>query len=85
MIKAEQLKEMPRGHQFAKGDGVFTDLSPDPIRWVAIWSGLDWCIKVAPATKNFKEAAERGRIVDIPKIVYQILPASDSAMELYRK
>lgn len=85
MLRAEQLKEMPPRHEFARGDGEFPDLSPDPIRWVCIWSGVDWCIKVAPTTRNFKEVAEKGRIVDIPKIIQQIQPATDAAMKLYRK
>ena len=85
MLYPHQLKAMPPRHEFARGDGEYPELSKEPIRWVAIWSGGDWSIKVAPATKNYKEVAERGKIVDIPKIIYQLVPCSDGAMKLYLK
>lgn len=85
MLKAEHLKGTP-ARQFAQGDGFFPDLHPtDRIRWVATWNGNDWRIRVSPATKDFKEVAEKGRVVDLPKIIYQLIPCSDSAMELYFK
>ena len=85
MLRASQLKAMPKNHVFAKGDGEFPELSKEPIRWIAVWSGMDWCLKVSPATKNFKEVATSGRIVDIPKIIMQIMPCSLDAFKLYRK
>ena len=85
MIYPEQLRAMPRGHIFATGDGDFPDLHPVPIRWVAIWSGMDWCLKVAESRFNREQVAKVGRIVDVPKLIYQLLPASDKAMALYRK
>ena len=85
MLCASQLKAMPPNHEFAKGDGEFPELSKEKIRWIAIWSGHDWCLKVSPATKNFKEVATSGRIVDIPKIIQQIQPSNTEAMLLYRK
>ena len=85
MIHADDLKEMPANHIFATGDGDYPNLHPVPIRWVAVWSGLDWCIKVAERRFNREQVAKVGRIVDVPKLIYQLLPASDAAMELYRK
>ena len=83
MLKAEHLKGTP-AREFAKGDGFFPDLHPtDRIRWIATWNGTLWRINVSPATKNYKEVAKKGRLVDIPKIIQQILPASEDAMALY--
>lgn len=85
MLKAEHLKGTP-AREFAKGDGFFSDLHPtERIRWVALWSGSSWRIRIAPVTKNFKEVAESGRVVDIPKIIQQIIPADSAAMEMYFK
>ncbi len=85
MITGSQLKQMPANHEFAKGDCEIPELHPELIRWVAIWGGMDWCIKVSAATKNFQEVRERGRIVDIQKFIQQIVPCDSEAMELYRK
>lgn len=85
MLKAEHLKGTP-ARQFAQGDGHFPDLHPtDRIRWVALWDTGTWRIRVSPATKNFKEVAESGRVIDIHKIIQQIVPASSDAMALYFK
>lgn len=85
MLKAKHLKGTP-ARQFAQGDGFFLDLHPtDRVRWVALWNGTDWRIRVAPATKNFKEVAEKGRVVDLPKIINQIVPCSEDALNLYLK
>ena len=85
MLYPHHLKEMPKNHLFATGDGEFPDLHDKPIRWVAVWSGIDWCIKVAERRFNREQVAKVGRMVDVPKLIYQLLPASDKAMELYRK
>lgn len=88
MLYPEALKQMPPNHIFATGDGEFPDLHDKPIRWVAIWSGGsggDWCIKVAERRFNREQVAKVGRIVDVPKLIYELLPASDKAMALYRK
>jgi hypothetical protein len=84
MLKAENLKGTPP-RQFAQGDGTFPDLHKDPIRWVSLWDGREWTLRVAPANHNFKEVAERGKIVDIPKIIHQIMPCNAEAFNLYRK
>lgn len=75
---------MPKNHVFASGDGLFPDLHPKEIRWIAKWSGLDWVIIVAERRFNREQVAKVGRIVDVPKLIYQLLPASDAAMNLYR-
>lgn len=85
MLKATDLKGTP-AREFAKGDGFFPDLHPTKrIRWVALWSGSSWRIRIASTSKNFKEVAESGRVVDIPKIIQQIIPADSAAMEMYFK
>lgn len=84
MLKSEHLKGTP-AREFAKGDGVFPELHEESIKWIGIWNGSDWRIKVAPSEKNFKEVAESGKVVDIPKIIQQIIPADSAAMELYFK
>ena len=86
MLHASQLKSMPPNHEFAKGDGFYPELHPtDRIRWIAVWDGSSWRIRVAPVTKNFKEVATTGRIVDIPKIIHQIVPCTEDAFNLYFK
>ena len=85
MLHVDHLKEMPKGHIFATGDGEFPELHDKPIRWVAVWDGMDWCLKVAERRFNRVQVAKVGRIVDVPKLIYQLLPASDAAMALYRR
>lgn len=85
MIRAEQLKTMPAGHEFAKGEIDLPELSPNTLRWVAKWTGRDWVIRVAPSRHSFREVSTRGKIVDVEKYIQRIQPASADAMALYFK
>lgn len=85
MLHANDLKKMPPNHEFAKGDGEFLELHPTPIKWVAIKGQYDWTIYVAPIKYSFEDVIKMGKIVDVPKIIYNILPCDSEAMKLYRK
>ena len=87
MIKAENLRAMPAQHEFAAGEGIYPQLREDEIRWVAIWSGLDWCLYVSSPKYNKKQVRQFGKIVDahMKKLINDILPADEEAMALYRK
>ena len=83
MLRASQLKAMPKNHVFAKGDGEFPELYKGRIKWVAIWGFFDWAIRFAPAEKNYKEVEKEGKIVRNPKNITNILPADSEAIKLY--
>ena len=85
MLHASDLKAMPIRHRFAKGDGEFLELHPTPVKWVAIKEQYDWAIYVAPIKYSFEDVIKMGKIVDIPKIIEQIMPCDSEAMALYRK
>lgn len=83
MIHAAQLKAMPANHDFARGEIEIPDLSPNPLKWVARWTGRDWMIKCAPAHHSFKDVFDRGKIVDVEKYIKTIQPCSPDAYNLY--
>lgn len=86
MVKVEHLKLMPPNHIFATGEGEFPEIHQGMIRWIAVKSNQnDWCIKVAPANLNKEQVRKHGKIVDVPRLINQILPTSEGAMALYRK
>ena len=87
MLHASDLKAMPPQHVFASGEGEYHDLRHDPVKWVAIWGGLDWAIYVSSTKYNYKQVREFGKIVDanMKKLITSILPCAEDALNLYRK
>lgn len=79
-LTLEQLKEFKPHEIFATG------LTPDGWGWVAVRGGIhDWAIYVDPSReKTPEETARWGDKVHYEKVIREMVPCTDEAMEWYR-
>ena len=92
MITLQNLKDMPKGHIFAKGElvdspqGINMMNSGQMLKWVACRGDIhDWAIYCAPASWDYERIKQVGDKVRDKANIKNCVNADDEAMKMYRK
>jgi hypothetical protein len=92
MITMKDLKDMPKGHVFARGElidspqGINIMNSGQMLRWVACRGDIaDWAIYCAPASWDYEEVKRVGDKVRDKTNIKNCVNVDDEVMGVYRR
>lgn len=84
-LTLQSLKDMEAGTIIAQGVGLYTELHPEPIKWVAIRGGIhDWGIYYEHPDMIAEYVTAHGDKVRSESIIKQLVPCDDEAFKMYR-